>query len=510
MNTLRHLPRNATIPVSLGLTTALLHLITARDSYGIFRDELYYVANGRHLGFGYVDHPPLIGWISWLTTSLFGESQLALRILPALAAGATVFLVCRIAQIMGGGRWAQIMAGVATALAPLYLSIFGILSMNAFDIMFWAGSVLILAHLLESGDLRWWIPFGLVAGLGLENKLSLLFLGFGVVVGLILTFDWKQFTSRWLWIGGGLAFVLFLPYLVWQVLHGWPTLEFMSRATQLKNLPLSPGEFIGNQILNMNPVAAPLALAALLFYFSKPGRPFRALGWAALAILALMVLQRAKPYYYGPAFPIFFAAGAVAVERLTDRRHWRWLPTVYAVTLVVSGVMLAPLAKPVLSVETFVRYQAALGMAPGTDERKEVGRLSQFFADRLGWPELAETVAQVYDSLSPADQEVACIFAQNYGQAGAIDFYGPDLGLPNATAGHNSYWLWGHGDCSGDVVLIIGGNLEDHQRTFASVEKATTYTCQDCMPYENNKPIWIARDSQYTIEEVWPQVRHYD
>lgn len=502
--------RDLVIPGSLGLVTALLHILTASDTYGVFRDEFYYVANGRHLGFGYVEHPPLIGWLSWLTTSLLGESQLALRIFPALAAGITVFLVCRIARTLNGGSWAQILAGVAAALAPIYVGVFGILSMNAFDAMFWAGAVLILAYLLRSGDLRWWIPFGLVAGLGLENKISMLFLGFGVVVGLILTRDWRHFTSRWLWLGGALAFLLFLPYLIWQATHDWALLEFMSRATRFKNLPLSPGDFVSAQILNMNPVVAPLALAALGFYFSRRGRPFRALGWACLAILFLMIFQRAKPYYYAPTFPIFFAAGGVAIEALGSRRLLGWIRPTYAALIVLSGLILAPLAKPVLPVETFVRYQASLGMAPGTDERKEVGRLSQFFADRLGWQELATTVAQVHDALPEVEQPHACIFGQNYGQAGAIDFFGPNLGLPPAISGHNTYWWWGPGDCSGELVIIIGGDREDHERVFATVEKATTYTCQDCMPYENNKPIWIGRDAQVTIEELWPQLRHYD
>jgi 4-amino-4-deoxy-L-arabinose transferase-like glycosyltransferase len=496
---------------SLGLITTLLHLATARDSYGIFRDELYYIANGRHLDFGYVDHPPLIGWISWLTTTLFGESQLALRLFPALAAGLTVVMVCRISAVMGGRVWAQILAGTATALAPIYFALFGVLSMNAFDVMFWAGAVLVFARLLRGDDPRLWILFGLVAGVGLENKLSVLFLGFGVVAGLVLSGSWHHFSNRWLWLGGLVAGGLFLPYLVWQMQHDWATLEFMRRAAQFKNLPLSPGEFLTNQVLNMNPVVAPLAVAALFFYFFfSAGRPFRALGWATLAILAMMVLQRAKPYYFAPALPILFAGGSVAFESLTPGRTLRWLRPVYLTGVLLSGLVLAPLAKPVLPVETFVRYQAALGMEPGTDERKEVGRLPQFFADRLGWEELAVTVAEVFHDLPENEQQQACIFAQNYGQAGAIDLYGPALGLPPAISGHNSYWLWGHHDCSGEVVLLIGGDLDDHRRTFASAEKATTYTCRDCMPYENNKPIWIGRDSRYTIEEIWPAVRHYD
>ena len=508
MNTERS---NLIIPGLLAGLTTLLHVLTANDSYGIFRDELYYVANGQHLGLGYVDHPPLIGWISWLTTTLFGDSLLALRIFPALAAGLTVWLTCLMAREMGGRRWAQILAGTATALSPIYVSIFGFLSMNAFDQMFWAAGVLIVIHLLRTGDLRWWVPFGVVAGIGLENKISMLFLGFGLVVGLILTRDWKQFASKWLWIGGAIAGAMFLPYLVWQATHGWALLEFMRRATQFKNLPLSPGEFLSAQALQMNPVAVPLALASLVFYFvMRQGRPFRTLGWACLTILAVMVLQRAKPYYFAPAHTMLFAGGSVAIAHLTARPRLRWASPVYAIAIALAGLALAPLAKPLLPIESHVEYMAATGQRPSSDERHELSRLPQFFADRIGWQKLAETVAGVYNELSPAEQAAACIFAQNYGQAGAIDFFGPELGLPGAISGHNTYWWWGHGDCSGKVVIIIGGDLEDHQETFADVERATTYTCQDCMPYENNKPIWVGREPKIGFDEIWPRVRHYD
>ena len=372
-------------------------------------------------------------------------------------------------------------------------------------ITLWAAAVLIVAYLLRAEDARWWIAFGLVAGVGLENKISMLFLGFGIVVGLILTRDWRHFGSPRFWIGGLFAFLLFMPYLLWQATHDWAALEFMSRATQFKNLPLSPAEFLTAQMLQMNPVVVPLALAALAFYFLLPqGRPFRALGWASLVILAVMVMQRAKPYYYAPALTMLLPAGSVAIEKLTSRSTVRWLRPAYAVTILVSGLALAPLAKPVLPVETFVEYQTTLGLAPSTDERHEVGRLPQFFADRIGWRDLAETVASVYEGLTPEEQAEACIFGQNYGQAGAIDFFGPALGLPGAISGHNTYWWWGHGDCSGRAVIIIGGELEDHQRTFLDVELAATYTCRDCMPSENNKPIWIGRNAQIGIEDIWP------
>jgi len=178
--------------------------------------------------------------------------------------------------------------------------------------------------------------------------------------------------------------------------------------------------------------------------------------------------------------------------------------------VIVTGFFMAPLAKPLLPVETHVRYTEMLGVAPGTDERKEVGRVSQFFADRLGWRELAALVAQVHAALPAPDRERACVYGNNYGQAGAIDYFRSELPLPPAISGHNSYWLWGPNGCSGEVVIIIGGEREDHEASFATVEQVALYTCEDCMPYEDDKAIFVARGLRTSIAEVWPHAKHYD
>lgn len=437
--------------------------------------------------------------------------MVALRLLPALAAGVVVLLAGLMVRELGGGRFAQALAGIVTALAPVYVATFGYLSMNCFDVVFWAACALILMRLLRTGELRWWLPFGIVAGVGLENKISPLFLGFGVVVGLLLTRDWRHFRSRWLWFGGAAAGTLFVPYVIWQTVHEWPMLEFMRNATQYKNLPLSPVEFISAQALNMNPLIVPLALVGLAYLlFFREGRAYRALGWAVLAILVLMITQRAKPYYFAPVFPVLFVPGAVAIERWVSGRRKFWLRPAVIVPIVVVGLALVPLAKPVLPVERFVAYQSSLGLAPGTSERNELDRLPQFFADRLGWRELAETVAGVYERLDPEDRERACIFGQNYGQAGAIDFYGREWDLPTALSGHNTYHVWGPRDCSGDLMIVIGDDRADLERLFDSVELADTYTCSDCMPYENNKPIWVARSMRLPVEQLWPQIGHFE
>jgi len=503
--------RGLIVPALLALATAAAHIATSNDDWGIFRDELYYVACSKHLAFGYVDHPPLIALLTWIARHLFGESLPALRLLPALAAGGTVFLTILIVRRMGGAMFAQVLAVLLVALTPVYIGSFGFLSMNAFDVLLWAAAVACIVALIDSGDPRWWLAFGVVAGVGLQNKISMLFLGFGIVVGLLLTSGLKPFRSRWFWLAGAIAAVLFLPHVVWQIRNDWPTLEFMRNATQGKNLPISPVEFLVEQISLMGPVVAVLAVTGLVYCFvSREGRRWLPLGWAVAAVAVVLILQRGKPYYLSPAYTMLFAMGAVTVESMSARGGWRWLRAVTIALVVVSGIALAPLAKPLLPLETHVRYTQMLGVAPGTDERKEVGRLSQFFADRLGWRELAALVAEVHASLPEPERDIACVYGQNYGQAGAIDYFRSEMDLPPALSGHNNYFLWGPGGCTGEIVIIIGGEREDHERSFESVEEASLYRCADCMPYENNKTIFVGRRLRASLAEVWPRSKHFD
>jgi len=291
--------------------------------------------------------------------------------------------------------------------------------------------------------------------------------------------------------------------------------EFVSNAVRSKNAALGPWAFAKEQLLMMNPLALPVFLTGLAFLLFLPtGLPYRPLGFAFLTVVLFLLSQNSKPYYLAPSYTLLFAAGSVECSRLIARLSRLWLRTTIArigtLALVASGLAMAPLAKPVLPIETYVAYAAFIGLTPSTDENHEIGRLPQFFADRLGWRELAETVASVYRALPAADQARACIFGQNYGQAGAIDFYARELGLPAAMSGHNGYWSWGPGKCTGDVIIVIGGGKDGLESIFESVEQATVFTCPDCMPYENNKPIWVCRGIRVPIEKLWPEVRHFD
>ena len=486
----------------------LFHLLTYRQ-YGYFRDELYYLANGEHLGFGYVEHPPMIGLVAALVRATLGDSLFAIRLLPAVAAGLTVWLAGAIAREFGGRRFAQVLAGLATMLAPAFLGIFGVLTMNAFDFLVWAVLWWLAARALGTGRDRLWFAFGVVAGIGLENKISVLFLGFGIVAGLVVCRRWSVIRSRWLWLGGICAGLLFLPYVLWEIVHGWPTLEFMQNAIARKNVMLSPPAYLAAQALDTFP-ALPVWLAGLGFLLlARTVRPFRPLGWAYIAVFAVMLTTNAKPDYLLPAYTVLFAAGAVAFERLQAGRIGSTVRLLVVAYTIAAGAAIAPYAKGILPEDTLVQYAAMLGVQPPQGERQRLGRLPQHFADMHGWRELSDEVSRVYHGLPPADQSKACIFADNYGEAGAIDLFGPRLGLPKSISGHNSYFLWGPRGCTGEVMIVIGGTKDDLAKDFASVERGSVFTCTDCMPYENGRTIWIARGLKEPLSKIWPQVKDY-
>jgi len=493
----------AVIPAAV----VVFHLATA-PGYGIFRDELYYLACADHLGLGYVDHPPLSIAVLALVRALFGTSLYALRLAPALAAGATALGAASIARAFGGGTFAQRLGALGAATFPLGLAIGGFFSMNAFDVLLWTGAIRVLVAILSGGDPKLWVAFGALTGLGLENKISVLFLGLGVAAGIALSRRWELLRTRWIWIGAGAALALVVPHLLWQAANGWPTIEFMANARRLKMSSITPWGFVGEQILNAGPLALPVGAAGVWTLLrSDAARPWRAIGWAYLVILTLMILQGAKPYYLGPIYPSLFAAGAWAWERGTPSH--RWTRRVLAGAVLAGGLALAPLAKPLLPVETFVTYAKALHVMPSSGERHALGRLPQQFADMHGWRELAETVARVKNTLPPEEQTHVCVFGQNYGEAGAIDRFGPALGLPRAVSGHNSYWLWGPGSCEGATWIVIGDDRETLETIFESVTLGETFHCDLCMPYEDENPIWVCRRLKQPASTLWLQVKKF-
>ncbi|MBN1203445.1 MAG: glycosyltransferase family 39 protein [Myxococcaceae bacterium] len=492
---------------ALSAGTVALHLLFA-GRYGYFRDELYFIACGQRLAWGYVDQPPLIALAARLAATLFGESLVGLRTLPALAAGGLVALTGWLTRRLGGGTYAAALAGVAFALAPFFLFGGHTLTMNAFEPLFWTGCAALLVELIRTGERRLWLAVGALVGVGVLNKHSMGFFAVCLALGLLLTPQRRLMRSRWLVLGGLLAVLLVLPHVLWQLQHGWPMFELLRNGQLYKNAPFTLGEFLSGQLLNLHPLFAPLWLAGLGFLlFAPSGRAWRALGLGFLLLFGLYIALKAKAYYLAPAYPMLLAAGAGVLERAVRGA----LPRAAVLTvLLAGGAALVPLALPVLPVETFIAYQRTLGLEPPRTERHQLGLLPQHYADQHGWRELAAAVAEVYRRLPPEEQARTMIYAQNYGQAGAIDWLGRAHGLPPARSGHNHYFLWGPGDSEPRVVLIIGGDAEDHAQACSRLELAARLPHNPyVMPYEDQLPLYLCRDLKAPMATIWPSVKHY-
>ncbi|MDQ2918334.1 MAG: glycosyltransferase family 39 protein, partial [Verrucomicrobiota bacterium] len=467
------------------LATLAIHLLT-NGRYGYFRDELYYIACARHLDWGYVDLAPFSALILRIELALFGQSLFALRLFPAVAGALTVALTGLIARELGGRVWAVILACTASLSALVYLGLGNFYSMNVFEPLFWMGCAYLLIRIINGGSPKLWLLFGASSGLGVENKHSLAFFGVGLVVALLLTPARRYFAQPWIWLGGLIALALALPNILWQIQHHWPTHELLSNvAHSNKNVVLSPPEFIAQQILIMNPATLPLWLGGLIWLFgSRDGRRYVSLGVAYLITLAEFIVMHGKHYYLAPIYPMLFAAGAVAVERLFAVRM-RWVKPVLVIIIIGMAALLAPTIVPILPPEKLIAYMRAIHFEPPRTETSHTAALPQLFADQFGWEEMVRSVASAYEKLSPGEQKTAGIFCQNYGQAGAIDFFGPKYGLPLALSGHQNYFYWGPHDYSGELLLVIDTPGGREPEEFQSVEDlGAVESSQWAMPWE--------------------------
>jgi len=478
--------------------------------YGLFVDELYFLACGEHLAWGYVDMPPLTAVQAFVARALFGDSMLAIRLLPALEGSALILLVGALARRLGGGRWAQGVAALAVALAPGFLLFYSILSMNAVEPLVWTGMAYALVRVAQ-GEPRWWVAFGTIAGIGLENKDTVLVYGFAVVVALALLPERRLIANRWFVVGGAIAAALWLPNLLWMVQHHFPHLEQLANIRRSgRNVELSPLAFVAEQLILFNPVADVLWVGGLGWLAaSAAGRRHRALALAYAVALATLLATHGRVYYLAAAYPALFAAGGVALEAWLSRPRWGWAKPAYAGVLALTGAALVPIFTPTLPPETFLRYSRALGVGMPRIEHRRSSALPQLFADRFGWPEMAEAVAKVYRSLPPEERAKAAIFGQDYGQAGAVDFYGPRLGLPKAISGHLTYWYWGPRGYTGEVVIVLGDTREALERRFASVEEGAVVSNSYSMRSQNFTIYVCRRPKGWTFAQIWPQLKNW-
>jgi hypothetical protein len=497
--------------VLAGLAAAkLLIQLAGIHHYGVFRDELYYMACGEHLALGYVDQPPLIAFVAWFARHLLGSSLVAIRIFPVLAGSAVVFLTGILARELGGGRFAQFLAAISILFAPGYLAFDSFFSMNAFEPLFWLLCAWLVVRIVKGATPKLWLAFGAVAGVGLENKHSMLVFGFGVIAGIVLSGEWRLFRSKWMWIGGAIAFALFLPNLLWEARNGWPQIEVVRNAQLYKNLPITPLRFLGEQVAFLGPLTLPVWLGGFAWYFfTREGKRFRFLGWAYLIVMGIFIGFGGKSYYPLPIYPLLMAAGGVAIEQLAEAWNPVQLRVTYPALLAIGGLVALPFGVPVLPVNEFLHYSQMLpySKAVTTERDAAQAQLPQLYADMFGWDNTAATVARVYRSLPAAERADCAILGGNYGESGAIDYYGPALGLPKAIGGHNSYYYWGPRGYSGACVIIFGEQSDEFIKLFGDVQLAATADNPHAMPNEQHIPIYICRKPIAPLSVLWPRFK---
>jgi len=489
---------------SLSILTVVIHLIASgMGGYGIFRDELYYLACANHPDIGYVDHPPLSIWLLSAWKFLFGDSLFSIRFLPALCSGLATFIIGAIAKAFGGERYALVLACLASMFAPIFLAFFGLFTMNAFDIVLWSLAFLILQKVSQTHEPKYWYWIGLVVGLGALNKISMLWLGAGIFIGVLLTSSRSALRSLTPWLAGCLAAALFIPYVIWNVNHDFAHLEFIRNASAEKYASQNPATFFSGLLLLINPLAAPLWLAGFWFLIAR--REYRTIGFAVLVVLAILLVNiHSKPEYFASAMTVLLPAGSVQLEQLLKGKYLGWIRLPYAICLTALGILLLPLTVDILPVESFVRYQSVLGMTPSSNEGLRLTSLPQHYADRFGWEHMAHVTAQVYASLPDSDKQRCLIYGRNYGEAGAVDYFGREFGLPPAISQHNSYWYWSLEYLKQDVTLIVIGVTKDRMlQDFEEVQEARIIQSDYAMPYEDDLPILVCRRLRRPILEVW-------
>ncbi len=432
------------VPPAAYLATAavVLHLLTG-GRYGFHRDELATVEDARHLAWGYVWQAPITPLFGRLSLWLFGLSLLGFRFFASLPAALALVLTGSMARHLGGGTGAQLMA--AAAAVPFELAAGARLQYTSFDYFFWVLTAYCVLRLLESEDPRWWIAIGSAVGLGIMAKYTILIFVAGLMVGIFATDSRRYLRSKWLWYGAGICVFIVLPNLVWQVGHNFITLDF-ARSIHARDIRLGRTQsFIFDQF-NQTILAFPIWMTGLYAYLiSTKGRRFRVMGFMYVVPFILFVIARGRGYYLAPAYPMLYAAGAVEIDRWLATRRARWS---YAGWIVIW----AALAADAVSSAAFMLPVAPVDSYWG----RTVIALNGDFQEEIGWPDLVATIANIRDSLPAEYRPKLGILAGNYGEAGAINLYGPGYGLPEAISGMNSFWLRGYGNPPPQLLIVVG------------------------------------------------------
>lgn len=504
--------RDITIVIILALAgIKLLIPFLVNLDFGFQRDELLYMALGNHMAWGYMAVPPFIAFIAKVTKVLFGYGIYSIRFFPALSGALSLWLTTLIAKEMGGKSFSQILSGVGYLFGLAYLRMNLLFQPVTFNLFFLVLSAYLFIRILKTNEPKYWIGLGVTLGIGLLNKYTMLLFGFGITVGLLFTGYRTLFRSKWPWISAFIAIIIWLPNLIWQQSHGWPFFHQMQLLDKYQFVHVNPTGFLIAQLL-MNFLATPIWIAGLFFLFSKHGKAFRPIGWAYLSALAVLLITHGKSYYLAASYPMLIAAGSVMIEQIIEKKSWVFLKPLSISLIVIGSLIYVPTGIPIFSLPTMVQYfkfgSEYFGLKPAL--RWEGGHyhaLPQDYADMLGWQEMAATTAEIYHSLPREEQKNCSIFANNYGEAGAIDYYAKRYHIPMAISSNSSYWLWGYHGESGKVLIIIGSNKKDNSYFYKDVQEKALFQ----FPYarESGTAIFLAKEPKQTMAQLWKELKQY-
>ncbi len=508
--------------LALALAVGLVHgLVSYFGPYGFHRDEFLYLAMGRHLRLWAMDFPPMMALLARGTGRVFGESLVAVRLTPALAHGVLIVLAGVAAREFGGGRFAQLLSALCVALAPVFLRAANFFHPVVFDQLWWTLVLLMLARVGRTaeqsggaGDPSAWLGLGLFGGLGLLTKFSIGFIAVEIIVGLLLSPQRRVLRTRWPWLAALLALALGSPSILGQIQLGFPVVAQMRHLRAGQLVHVSYLEYVVEQAMMFGPILL-LAVAGIVWLLgARPERGHRAVAWSCLAAWVLLLLLHGKAYYIAPIYPVLIGAGSALLEAKTAVSG-RGLARAgaYGARALVTALVLVycagalPMGLPVLAPAPMARYAAAMGVTPAT--RTNYGAqlpLPQDYADMLGWREDVVDVARVFNSLPPDKRAQAITIADSYGRAGAIDYYGPKLGLPPAISAVGSYWFFGPGTRPGHVAVVLGDDSASLARFFRVVHPVMHTNNPWGLPYEQHVPIFVVEQPFRPVQEVWPSL----
>ena len=391
---------------ALALAKLLFH-VYFNNQYGYFRDEFDYMSCGDHLAWGYVDQPPLIPFLIRICRAVLGDSLRSIRFIPALASSFLVVQTALIARELGGRAFALLLSAVAIVIAPQYLSNGSLLSTNCLEPNLWMGCAYFAILAIKHESPRNWLWFGVLVGIGLEEKYTIALFAFGIVVGLLLTEQRRVFLNKWIWFGGLAAFLIFLPNVLWNIQYDWPFLQLMrSIKAEGRDVVLGPLEYFVQQTVLIHPITALIWITGLIaFFISQRLKPYRFLGWTYLICYGVLFALHGKIYYLAPVYPVLLAAGAVVIETAVSRPRLTWLKPAMIGLLLIAGARLAPIVVPVFSPDRFIAYMNHLPFKlPVMEHSHERAVLPQWYADQFGWDEIVAETALAYNRIPPAER----------------------------------------------------------------------------------------------------------